>query len=161
MGSGSRPLYWQTRHPLRPESLWSCSQAPSLGLGLWVVKGGAGLIQPGIMLNVIGTLNGCSLTVDKSKARPNVRNPTQTQTQVNGLNRDSAAPDSKPLSVERLQAQCARSAKTIQELKRLLLESNCRFEAITVVLQRSVAEVSPHHTTPHPTSTCHTRHTHF
>ncbi|XP_041930300.1 microtubule-associated tumor suppressor 1 homolog A isoform X2 [Alosa sapidissima] len=82
--------------------------------------------------------------VDKNKSRPNARNPqppppaAQQQQQVNG-HRDPAAAAGK-WSVEHYQAQCARSTTTIQELKRLLLGSNCRFEAVTVVLQRCIAE---------------------
>ncbi|XP_062380732.1 microtubule-associated tumor suppressor 1 homolog A isoform X3 [Sardina pilchardus] len=84
--------------------------------------------------------------VDKNKSRPNARNPPppppqqqqQQQQQVNG-HRDPAAPEGKARSAD-YQAQSGRSTDTIQELKKLLLGSNCRFEAVTVVLQRCIAE---------------------
>ncbi|XP_076148531.1 microtubule-associated tumor suppressor 1 homolog A-like isoform X2 [Alosa pseudoharengus] len=102
------------------------------------------------LLRNLQLLSGCKKNtvvfraVDKNKSRPNARNPqppppaAQQQQQVNG-HRDPAAADGK-CSVEHYQAQCARSTTTIQELKTLLLGSNCRFEAVTVVLQRCIAE---------------------
>ncbi|XP_031442738.1 microtubule-associated tumor suppressor 1 homolog A isoform X2 [Clupea harengus] len=76
--------------------------------------------------------------VDKNKQKPNART-LQQQQQVNG-HREAAAPVKKACSVECHQAQCERNTKTIQDLKSVVLESNRRFEAVSVVLQHCLAE---------------------
>lgn len=82
-----------------------------------------------LMINVVTTLNSCSFTVDKNKSKPSSRQqpPQQPASQQNGI----------PTSV----TECGRKDKSIQQLKGLLTASNCRFEAVAIVLQKTLAEV--------------------
>lgn len=83
----------------------------------------------GVMtISVVITLNSCSFTVDKSK--PKASSWQQTPQQPNG-----------PPDVSGSASSGQRRCQSIQQLKGLLAASNCRFEALAVVLQHWMAKV--------------------
>ncbi|KAG9346992.1 hypothetical protein JZ751_005919 [Albula glossodonta] len=91
------------------------------------------------MLNVVPTLNGCSLAVDKNKQKPSPR--TQPQPQPNGQPDLLPPTEGKPLlGAEHYRAQCDKNNQCIQQLKKLLASGNRRFEAVTVVIQHILTE---------------------
>lgn len=87
-------------------------------------------------ISVVTTLNSCSFSVDKSK--PKVSSWQQTPQQPTTLpSRANGRPDLVPGSASSGQRRC----QSIQQLKGLLEASNCRFEAVAVVLQHWMAKV--------------------
>ncbi|XP_036407419.1 microtubule-associated tumor suppressor 1 homolog A isoform X2 [Megalops cyprinoides] len=74
--------------------------------------------------------------VDKNKQKTG---PRTQQPQTNG-HPDLLPAESKPLGTEHYRAQCEKSNQCIQQLKKLLISGNRRFEAITVVIQHIIAE---------------------
>lgn len=94
-------------------------------------------MEGGVMtISVVTTLNSCSFTVDKSK--PKASSWQQTPQQPKTLpSRANGPPDVVPGSASSGQRRC----QSIQQLKGLLAASNCRFEAVAVVLQHWMAKV--------------------
>lgn len=81
-----------------------------------------------MMINIVTTIDMCSFTVDKNKSKAGTyQHRSQQQSaqtyQSHGI------------------AEVERKNHEIQQLKALLAASNCRFEAMTVVLQQTLAEV--------------------
>ncbi|KAK6298670.1 hypothetical protein J4Q44_G00301800 [Coregonus suidteri] len=93
-----------------------------------------------MMLNVVTTLNGgCSLAVDKNRPRVTPRCQPQPQQQP------PVPPDLMPTEcsargTESYQAQCERMNQSLQQLQGLLAASNCKFQAIVVVLQQTLVK---------------------
>lgn len=90
------------------------------------------------MLNVVTTLNACSLTVDKNKSKAVSRN---LQPPTNGQP-DLVPPESKSRSVEYYKALCEKKNQTIQQLENTVRSDNRRFEAVAVIIKHLYAEVS-------------------
>ncbi|XP_036424566.1 microtubule-associated tumor suppressor 1 homolog A isoform X2 [Colossoma macropomum] len=78
-----------------------------------------------------------ALSVDKGKAK--TTSQSQQQGQANG-HPDLVPPETKPRGVEYYKALCEKKNQTIQQLKNSFKANNCRFEAITVVVQNLCAE---------------------
>lgn len=93
--------------------------------------------EAGVMtISVVTTLNSCSFTVDRSK--PKASSWQQTPQQPKTLpSQANGPPDVVPGNASSGQRRC----QSIQQLKGLLAESNCRFEALAVVLQHWMAKV--------------------
>lgn len=90
------------------------------------------------MLNAASTVNGCSVTVDKSKTKGSSR--SQQQTHTNGQP-DLVPPETKPRGLEYYKALCEKKNQTIQQLKNSFIAGNRRFEAISVVVQTLYKQV--------------------
>lgn len=106
-------------------------------MGGTAVRPAAAVMEGGMMMiNVVTTLNTCSFTVDKNKPKASSRqqHPQQPASQPNQSN---GPPDVVPASV----AEGGRKDQSIQQLQGLLAASNCRFEAVAIVLQQTLAEV--------------------
>lgn len=92
------------------------------------------------MLNGVSTLTPCCspLAVDKNRPRasPRAQPPAPAPGQPDLLPTETKAP-----GTERYRARCESSNKYIQQLKRLLVSGNRRFEAVAVVIQHIVTEV--------------------
>lgn len=88
-------------------------------------------------ISVVTTLNSCSFAVDKSKAKTSsqLQTPQQPTTLASRAN---GPPDVVPGSVSSGQR---RGQNIQQQLKGLLAASNCRFEAVAIVLQHWMAKV--------------------
>uniref|UniRef100_A0AAR2JVA3 Microtubule associated tumor suppressor 1b n=1 Tax=Pygocentrus nattereri TaxID=42514 RepID=A0AAR2JVA3_PYGNA len=95
------------------------------------------------LLRSLQLLSGCKKstvvfrTVDKGKAK--TTSQSQQQGQANG-HPDLVPPETKPRGVEYYKALCEKKNQTIQQLKKSFKAHNCRFEAITVVVQNLCAE---------------------
>lgn len=88
-------------------------------------------------IGVVTALNSCSFTVDKSKAKASSRQQTPQQpatlpSQANG------PPQVLPGGASSGQ----KGGQSTQQLKGILAASNCRFEALAIVLQHWMAKVS-------------------
>lgn len=83
-----------------------------------------------LMINVVTTINSCALVVDRSKpkASPRLQQSSQPNQSVGTQNGVQANKDE-------------REDQNIQQLKQLLVDSDCRFQAVAVVLQHTLAEV--------------------
>ena len=112
-----------------------------------------------VMLNAVTTLNGCSLAVDKNRPKANPRNqlaaqPTPTPAPPapsHGHPDLVLMADRTRGPAESYQAQCEKQ----KQLRGLLASSDCRFEAVVVVLQQALAEVgTPQLTRCSATRTC-------
>lgn len=90
-----------------------------------------------MMINVVTTLNTCSFTVDKNKPKASSRQQ-HPQQQASQPQQRSGPPDVVPAASV---AKGGRQEQSIQQLRALLAASNCRFEAIAIVLQQTLAEV--------------------
>lgn len=89
-----------------------------------------------MMMNIITTLNTCNFTVSKNKSKASSCQQ-RPQQQASQQNQSNGPPDVVPASV----AEVERKNHRIQQLRGLLAASNHRFEAITVVLQQTLAKV--------------------
>lgn len=89
-----------------------------------------------MMINVVTILNTCSFTVDKNKPKACSRQQPPQQ-QASHPSQGNGPPDVVPAST----TEGGRKDQSIQQLKGLLAASNCRFEAVTIVLQQTLAEV--------------------
>lgn len=89
-----------------------------------------------MMLNIVTTLNTCSFTVDKNKTKASSRQQPP-QHQAIQSSQGSGPPDVVPASA----TEVGRKDETIQQLKGLLAASYCKFEAVAIVLQQTLAEV--------------------
>lgn len=97
------------------------------------VGGAAGtLAAEGMMIHIADT---CSFTVDKNKTKGSSCQQ-HAQHQAHQPNQSNGPPDVVPASVED-----ERKNHRIQQLTGILAASNCRFEAMTVVLQQTLVEV--------------------
>uniref|UniRef100_UPI003AAD5242 microtubule-associated tumor suppressor 1 homolog A isoform X1 n=1 Tax=Centroberyx gerrardi TaxID=166262 RepID=UPI003AAD5242 len=117
--------------------LWS----PKLSLSNIHVR----LTAKGLLRN-LQLLSGCRKNtvvfhaVDKNKAKASSRQQ-QPQQQAAQPTQSHGPLDLGPADVaEDYRAQCDRKDQSLQQLKGLLAASNCRFEAIAVVLQHTLAE---------------------
>lgn len=86
-----------------------------------------------VMINVVTSLNTCSFAVDKNKSKASSRQQPP-QRQASQPSQSNGPPDVVPLSVPE-------GGRKDQQLRELLAVSNCRFEALTIVLQQVLAEV--------------------
>lgn len=106
-------------------------------MGGTAVKPAAVVMEGGMMMiNIVTTLDTCSFTVDKNKAKASSCQQ-RPQQQASRPNPSNGPPDVVPASV----AEVERKNHRIQQLRDLLAASNCRFEAITIVLQQTLAKV--------------------
>ncbi|XP_061108529.1 microtubule-associated tumor suppressor 1 homolog A isoform X4 [Conger conger] len=98
------------------------------------------LTAKGLLRN-LQLLSGCKKStvvfhaVDKNRPRASPRTQTQTPGQPDLLPTEPKAP-----GTERYRARCESNNKYIQQLKRLLVSGNRRFEAVAVVIQHVVTE---------------------
>ncbi|XP_029297115.1 microtubule-associated tumor suppressor 1 homolog A isoform X2 [Cottoperca gobio] len=112
--------------------LWS----PKLSLSNIHVR----LTAKGLLRN-LQLLSGCRKNtvvfqaVDKNKPKAGSR-PQHRQPQASQPNQRNRPPDVVPASV----AEGGRKDQSIQQLRGLLAASNCRFEAVAIVLQQTLAE---------------------
>lgn len=106
------------------------------GVGGTAVRLAAAVIEGSVMINIVTTLDTCPFTVDKNKSKANSCQQHHQQ-QASQPNQSNGPPDVVPASV----AEVERKNHTIQQLKGQLAASNCRFEAIAVVLQQTLAKV--------------------
>lgn len=90
------------------------------------------------MLNAALTINGCSLIVDKSKAKGSSRSQQQGHASSHP---DLVLPETKLRGLEYYKALCEKKNQTIQQLKNSFVASNRRFEAIAVVVQTLYVQV--------------------
>ncbi|KAM4621896.1 microtubule-associated tumor suppressor 1 homolog A [Polymixia lowei] len=120
--------------------LWS----PKLSLSNIHVR----LTAKGLLRN-LQLLSGCRKNtvvfqaVDKNKPKASSRQQQQQQPQQQAARpaQTSGPPDLLPEdATEDYRAQCERKDQSLQQLRGLLAASNCRFEAIAVVLQQVLAE---------------------
>ena len=81
-----------------------------------------------LMINVVTTLNSCSFAVDKNKSKASSRQQSSQPNQSTG-----------PQNV--VQASVPPGESKDQNIQQLLTASNCRFQAVAIVLQRTLAEV--------------------
>ncbi|KAM3613375.1 uncharacterized protein V6R79_025070 [Siganus canaliculatus] len=115
-----------------PEMLWS----PKLSLSNIHVR----LTAKGLLRN-IQLLSGCRKntvvfqTVDKTKPKASPRQQPAQQ-RAPQSSQSNGPPDVVPASV----CEGGRKEQSIRQLGELLTASNCRFEAVTVVLQKTLAE---------------------
>ena len=102
-----------------------------------------------VMLNHVTTLNGCSLAVDKNRPKANPRNQPAAQPTPAPPAPSHGHPDLVLMAArtrgpaESYQALCEKQKR----LRGLLASSDCRFEAVVVVLQQALAEVGTLHLT--------------
>ncbi|XP_051274903.1 microtubule-associated tumor suppressor 1 homolog A isoform X4 [Dicentrarchus labrax] len=112
--------------------LWS----PKLSLSNMHVR----LTAKGLLRN-IQLLSGCRKNtvvfqaVDKNKPKPSSRQQPPQQ-QASQPNQSNGPPDVVPASV----TEGGRKDQSIQQLRGLLAASNCRFEAVAIVLQQTLTE---------------------
>ncbi len=91
------------------------------------------LVGSMMIINAVTTLNICSFTVDKNKPKTSsCQQPPQDQSSQPSQNNGPAV--GVPPSV-------AEDGKKDQQFRGLLAASNCRFEAVAIVLQQILAEV--------------------
>ena len=103
------------------------------------VRPAAAVMEGGMMvINVVTTLNTCSFAVDKNKAKAGSRLQHPPQQQASQPQQRSGPPDVVPAASV---AKGDRPEQSVQQLRALLAASNCRFEAVAVVLQQTLAEV--------------------
>lgn len=107
------------------------------GVGGTAVRPAAAAMEGGMMMiNVVTTLNTCSFAVDKNKPKASSRQQ-QPQQQASQPHQSNGPTDVAPASV----GESGRKDQSIKQLRGLLVASNCRFEAVAIVLQQTLAEV--------------------
>lgn len=107
------------------------------GVGGAGVRSTAVIMEGGMMMiNVVTTLNTCSFTVDKNKPKASSRQQNH-QRQTSLPNQSNGPPDVVPPGV----AEGERKDERIQQLRGNLAAANCKFEAVTIVLKQTLAEV--------------------
>lgn len=121
---------------LTPESLWTVVPLTKHNIGYVFHELENSLRKS--MLNTASTINGFSLTVDKSKAKGSSRSQQQGHTNCHP---DLVPPETKPRGLEYYKALCEKKNQTIQQLKNSFIASNRRFEAIAVVVQTLYIQV--------------------
>lgn len=86
-----------------------------------------------MIMNVVTTLDAYSFTVDKNKPKTWSRQQAPTSQAKPNHGPPKTVPPRHPLDDG--------SDQRIQNLGELLAASNCRFEAVSIVLQQALAEV--------------------
>lgn len=106
-------------------------------VGGTAVRAAAAAMEGGIMMiNVLTTLNTCSFTVDKNKPKASSRQQPPHQ-QASQPSQSNGPPDVVPASI----IDGGWKEQSNQHLRGLLAASNCRFEAVAIVLQQTLAQV--------------------
>lgn len=87
-----------------------------------------------LMISVVTTFNSCPLAVDKNKTKVGSRRPQPQPSPPNAR----TGPQNVPQAGVR---QSKQNNESIRPPKQLLTASNQRFQALVVVLQKTLAEV--------------------
>lgn len=98
------------------------------------------ILDSEIMLNIMTTLNTRSFTVDKSPKVPKAAGPTAGRTQQHS----PASPQGGPTEEEEekdLRLQNEKKSQCILHLRKLIVNSNRRLEALALVVQHIFSEV--------------------
>lgn len=126
----SRALTLEPAAPVTPTGLYRVGGAAVRPAAAAMEEGGM------MMINFVATLNACSFTVNKNKPKASSRQQPPQQ-QASQQSQSNGPRDVGPASV----AEGEREDLSIQQLRGLLAASNCRFEALAIVLQQTLVEV--------------------
>ncbi|TKS72648.1 Mitochondrial tumor suppressor 1 -like protein [Collichthys lucidus] len=125
----SRALTLEPAAPVTPTGLYRVGGAAVRPAAAAMEEGGM------MMINFVATLNACSFTVNKNKPKASSRQQPPQQ-QASQQSQSNGPRDVGPASV----AEGEREHLSIQQLRGLLAASNCRFEALAIVLQQTLVE---------------------
>ena len=95
-----------------------------------------------LLMNVVANLTACSFTAEKSKPKAASRQQQQQQPQQRVLPKGQSVGGRVPVpAAVGEDEERKRKDRVLQRLRELLAAGNRKFEAIAVVLQRTLAEV--------------------